>query len=872
MKSAELRRAFLEFFRENGHEVLPSSSLVPHDPTLLFTSAGMVQFKDIFWGKVEPRFPRVTTCQKCFRTTDLERVGTTPYHHTFFEMLGNFSFGDYFKEGAIELAWKFLTAELGLPKARLWVSVYEEDEEAYAIWRDVVGIPTERIVCLGKEQNWWGPVGNSGPCGPDTEIYWDWGDPPCGADCQPSCDCGRFSEIWNLVFMQYDAQPDGSFRELGRKNIDTGMGLERMSAVLQGVRSNFATDLFQPVLEELHRVLSAPITIPQSPIPTPHPPLVLADHIRAVVFLVTDGVLPDSKESRGSVLRKVFLRMFRHADRLGIPGPELRRLVEPVVATLGGVYPEIAERRALVERVILTEAQVYRRRKEALDRLMSRLPPGTRAIPGEVAFAWYDAHGIPREFIEAEAEEQGLSVDWDSFERELEAQRVRSRQVVSYDVVGVTVEEARVGRTTKFVGYATLAAESGLEVIFDAAGQPQPILAAGGEGHFVFPETPFYAEAGGQIADTGLIENLSRPGRAEVLDVQKSPEGTRHKVHVLEGGFRTGDRCRLLVDEQRRMAIQRAHTATHLLHAALRKVLGEHVIQAGSWVGPEELRFDFTHFAPLSPQELEHVEKLAFGAVLQDIALVIEELPLDEAKKRGALAHFEEEYRGKERVRVVQVPTVSMELCGGTHVSRTGKIGPIVILSEESVAAGTRRIRAVVGEKARRYLAELREERRRLAALLEAPEGEILGKTEKVLAELSSLRREGERLREELALLRAKELASRAEEVNGTKVLGLVVEGDPEAVKALADRLGELLGRSVVVLGTSHSGRGFLVAKVLGVEDVSAGDLVKEGAKVLGGSGGGKPTFAQGGGPRAENLGLAVQNALELARSRLSRA
>ena len=869
MKSAELRRAFLEYFRENGHVILPSSSLVPNDPTLLFTSAGMVQFKDIFWGKIPPRYPRVTTCQKCFRTTDLERVGTTPYHHTFFEMLGNFSFGDYFKEGAIQLAWRFLTQELSLPKERLWVSVYEEDEEAYAIWRDVVGLPPERIVRLGKDQNWWGPVGNSGPCGPDTEIYWDWGDPPCGPDCKPSCDCGRFSEVWNLVFMQYDAEPSGTLRELAKKNIDTGMGLERMSAVLQGVRSNFGTDLFAPILEELQRLLGSPIPIPQSPTPEPHPPLVLADHIRAVVFLVADGVLPDSEESRGSVLRKVFMRMFRYAERLRIPGPELVRLVAPVVETLGGVYPEIVERRALVERVILAEAGVFRRRKEALDRLMAKLPPGTRVIPGEVAFTWYDTHGIPRDFIEAEAQEQGLSVDWEGFERELAAQRERSRQSVAYDTVGVTGEEAVAARATRFVGYTTLTAESPLELIVNVLGQSLPRLAGGEEGHLVFPETPFYAEAGGQIADTGWIENLSRPGRAEVLDVQKSPQGTLHKVRVLEGEFRPGDRCLLQVDEERRKAIQRAHTATHLLHAALRQVLGEHVIQAGSWVGPEELRFDFTHFAPLSPEELERVEKIAFGAVLRDIALVVEELPLEEAKKRGAIAHFEEEYRGKERVRVVQVPGVSMELCGGTHVSRTGEIGPLVILSEESVAAGTRRIRAVVGEKARRFLAEVREERRKLATLLEAPEGEVLAKAEKVLAELSSLRRENERLREELALLRAKELASRAEEVDGTKLLGAVVEGDPEAVKALADRLAELLGRSVIVLGTAYGGRGFLVAKVLGVERVSAGELVKAGAQVLGGSGGGRPTFAQGGGPKAENLPQAVAEALSRARATL---
>jgi alanyl-tRNA synthetase len=446
-------------------------------------------------------------------------------------------------------------------------------------------------------------------------------------------------------------------------------------------------------------------------------------------FLVADGVLPDSEESRGSVLRKVFMRMFRHADRLGIPGPKLVHLVEPVVETLGSVYPEIVERRALVERVIGSEAEVFRRRKEALDRLMARLPEGTTVIPGEVAFTWYDTHGIPRDFIEAEAQEHGLSVDWEGFEREMEKQRARSRLVVSYDTVGVTSEEATATRQTKFLGYTELSLEAPLEVILSSEGKTQEKAKAGEEVHFIFPKTPFYAEAGGQIADTGFVENLDREGKAEVLDVQKSPQGTLHKVRIVSGEFRQGDRCLLRVDEERRRKIQRAHTATHLLHAALRKVLGEHVIQAGSWVGPEELRFDFTHFSALTPAEIAEVEKLAFAAVLRDIPLHVEELPLEEAKKKGAIAHFEEEYRGKEKVRVVEVPGVSMELCGGTHVSRTGEIGPIVILSEESVASGTRRIRALVGERARSYLAELREERKKLSQLLEAPEGEVLAKS-----------------------------------------------------------------------------------------------------------------------------------------------
>jgi alanyl-tRNA synthetase len=868
MNSRDLRRAYLEYFQGQGHVVLPSAGLVPTDPTLLFTSAGMVQFKDIFWGKVPPRYPRVATCQKCFRTTDIERVGTTAYHHTFFEMLGNFSFGDYFKEGAIQLAWRFLTRELGLPAERLWASVYEDDEEAFAIWNDVIGIPRERIVALGKDHNWWGPVGDRGPCGPDTEIYWDWGIPPCGPDCKPSCDCGRFSEIWNLVFMQYDAGADGALRELARKNIDTGMGLERMTAVLQGVPSNFDTDLFMPIVETIQDM--SPIKY--HPDQLPFHRNAVADHIRAVTFLIADGVLPDSEDSRGSVLRKVFIRLFTCADALRIPSDKVVRLVDPVMETLGDVYPEIRERRELITRVVLAEADTYQRRWDTLRRVAAELPSDLDKLSGDIIFKWYDTHGIPKDLILAFASERGLILDWEGFERELAAQRARSRTVVSYDTVGVTGEEAVVSRSSRFLGYTTLAAETSLDVILTREGRTLPAAGPEAQALFVFPETPFYAEAGGQIADTGWIENLDRPGKAEVHNVQRTRHGTLHYVRVTEGEFSPGDRCRLVVDEARRRAVQRAHTATHLLHAALRRVLGEHVIQAGSWVGPEELRFDFTHFAPLAPDELAQVEELAFAPVLQDLTVQVQELPLDEAKARGAIAHFEEEYRGKDRVRVVEVPGVSLELCGGTHVRRTGEIGLIVLLSEEAVAAGTRRLRALVGEAARRYCAGLRQERLRLSGLLGVPEGGLAQGIQRVLDEVQARRRRVEALEEELASLRARELVGRAEDADGVKLLGAVVEGGAEEVKRLADTLAERLGRCAVVLGSRHEGRGLLVAKVVDEPRLAAGDLVRIAAEVLGGKGGGRPTFAQGGGPHAEHLPQAIEKALAAARSRLTRA
>ncbi|MCD5407796.1 alanine--tRNA ligase [Candidatus Bipolaricaulota bacterium] len=867
MNSRELREAYLSFFERNGHKRLPSASLIPEDPTLLFTSAGMVQFKDIFWGKVPPKYPRVTTCQKCFRTTDIERVGTTAYHHTFFEMLGNFSFGDYFKEGAIKLAWGFLTEVLELPKERLWVSVYEEDDEAYAIWRDVIGIPPERIVRLGKEHNWWGPVGGKGPCGPDTEIFWDWGEEhACGPHCQgPACDCQRFSEIWNLVFMQYDAQPDGTLKELARKNIDTGMGLERTTAVLEGVMSDFDTDLFRPVCQEIEALVTRDALRV-----TGYENLrnLIADHIRALVFLIADGVLPGN-EKQGYVLRRVLRRAVRAADRLELPEGILVRLVEPVVTTLGDIYPEIVERRKLVEQVLTKEERSFRRTLRAgenrLRELLSGLPPGD-TLPGEAAFELYDTYGFPLELTEEIAAEAGVQVDREGFERAMERQRARSRSVATYEG-GATSAEVVATRTTPFLGYETLEAEAELLAVLDTAGTELPVVREG-EARFVFSATPFYAEAGGQIADTGWVENLSRPGKAKVTDVQKSPQGTLHFVRVLEGEFRPGDKCRLAVDEPRRRGIERAHTATHLLHAALRKTLGEHVIQAGSWVGPEELRFDFTHFAALSEEELSRVEREAFQPVLSDIALKVQEMFLEEAKAYGAIAHFEEEYRGKEKVRVVEVPGVSAELCGGTHVRCTGEIGPIVILSEEAVAAGTRRIRALVGEKARAYLAGIRDERRALARLLKVPEGELAQAVEKLSAEVSSLRKELSSLEEKLASLQALELVSRAEEVGGVKLLGTVVEGGPEAAKQLVDRLAERLGQCAVILGTQAGERGIVVVKVT-TERLHAGELGRVAAQALGGKGGGRPTFAQGGGPNAAALPQAVQEAIEAAREKL---
>ncbi len=879
MTGHELRQLYLDYFRREGHRILPSASLVPADPTLLFTSAGMVQFKDIFWGRVPPAHPRVTTCQKCFRTTDIERVGTTAYHHTFFEMLGNFSFGDYFKDGAIELAWRFLTREVNLSKDRLWVTVYEDDADAAKLWRRIARLDEDRIVKLGKEHNWWGPVGDRGPCGPDTEIFWDWGpEYGCGPNCSgPSCDCDRFSEVWNLVFMEYDAQPDGTMTPLARKNIDTGMGLERMTAVLQGVQSNFDTDLFRPIIETVERLSG--VQMPQDQLPLHRN--VIADHIRGVTLLIADGVLAGN-ERQGYVLRRLVRRTIGYSDHLHLGPGALPLLVEAVVQTLGPVYPEIGERKGLVEGVLKAEERLYRSTLEVgRSRLLDLAAKYSDRIPGSELFELYDTHGVSFDIFEEVAAEHGLLLDREGFEEHMAKQRERSRQDFKNRATRqITVESGlRIapetdpidGRDTEFVGYVESEADVSLELALDNRANPHETADAG-DWRFAFDRTPFYAEAGGQIADTGWIENLTRPGRAEVLDVQRSPQGILHSIRVTEGEFRQGDRCRLVVDKARRRKIERAHTATHLLHAALRRVLGDHVIQAGSAVGPEEFRFDFTHFAPLAPADLAQVEELAFAAVLQNLAVKVEELPLEEAKKRGAIAHFEEEYRGKDHVRVIQVPDVSSELCGGTHVRRTGEIGSIVLLAEEAVAAGTRRLRAVVGEAARRHLSSLREERHQISDLVGVPETEVLAGIRRSLDEIQKLRRRLTSLEGELTSLRSQDLASSAREVGGTKLASTIVDGGAEEAKRVADALAARLGRSVVVVGARDAEKALVVAKVVDEPRVGAGDLVRVASEALGGKGGGRPTFAQGGGPNVQALPQAIERAIAHAESRLREA
>jgi len=856
MHSHELRRQFLGFYAERGHKLVPSSPLVPNDPTLLFTAAGMVQFKDYFWGRVEPSFRRATSCQKCFRTTDIEEVGRTAYHHTFFEMLGNFSFGDYFKQGAIELAWEFLTRELGIPGERFSITVYEDDDEAFAIWRDVVGIPADRILRLGKKHNWWGPVGDTGPCGPDSELHYDTGaEHACGPDCKGlACDCDRYAEIWNLVFMQYDAQEDGTFLPLARKSIDTGMGLERATAILQGAKTNYDIDSFAPIVDAIaakagHRLTKDDLRHRNT----------IADHVRGILFLVADGVMP-TNERQGYVLRRILRRAIRAGEKLEMRPGSLGTFVGPVIDSLGSVYPEIVAARDVTVRLIDREEESFRRTlrdgERRLDKIVAELVKvGDKTLPGEVAFELTDTYGFPLEMTQEILAEKGISVDRAGFERALGGQRARSRKEknlgASVAVTGSVKQELiPAGKeATKFLGYDAAEAES---VVENALPRDQKVIEK-----LVFPESPFYAASGGQIADTGTIKNLSREGEARVVDVSKDPQRVfLHQVEILKGEFKLGDRCRLSVDVERRRRVERNHTATHLLHAGLRSVLGAHAQQAGSEVTDRELRFDFSHFAKMTADEIARVEDFANAAVLADYEVPVHDVSLEEAHRRGAIGLFEDEYRGRDRVRLVEVDAVSRELCGGTHVRRSGEIGLIRILSEESVASGVRRIRAVTGDASLAVLRDEHDRSERLRAVLgEEPEAGV----EKLRARIASLEHDLEAVAAREVAVQGESLVSRAETIGSVRLIAARADLAADAVKSLADEIEGRAQPAVVVLVGAAEGRATAVCKASkGVKGVDAGAVVRAMSKTLGGGGGGGRGFAQGGGPNVDRVDVAL--------------
>ena len=874
--SAELRRAFLDFFRERGHEIVPSSPLVPaNDPTLLFTNAGMVQFKDVFLGLERRPYTRAASCQRCLRAggkhNDLENVGYTARHHTFFEMLGNFSFGDYFKREAIAWAWEFLTGVLGLDPARLWVTVYEDDDEAARIWLEEVGIDPARFRRIGdkpgaprhESDNFWS-MGDTGPCGPCSEIFYDHGpELPGGPPGSPDADGDRYVEIWNLVFMQYNRQPDGTLEPLPRPSVDTGMGLERLAAVMQGVHSNYDTDIFRHLIAAAARLAGVEGTGSSSL-------RVIADHIRASAFLVVDGVVP-SNEGRGYVLRRIVRRAARHGHKLGLREPFLWRLVEPLVEIMGEAYPELVEGRERAERTIRREEERFAETLEQglriLDQELARLEG--RTIPGELVFRLYDTYGFPTDLLRDVALERGLELDLAGFEREMARQRERARAASRFEA-DYAAPAALEGCASEFVGYERLEEEATvLKLLRD--GREVERLGLGEEGAVILDRTPFYAESGGQVGDRGWI-TADGGAEFEVRDTQRVGGAHAHLGVVRAGALAVGQRVRARVDEAARRATALNHSATHLLHAALRRVLGPHVQQKGSLVAPDRLRFDFSHDAPLTREQIEAVERLVNEQIRRNAEVRAEVRPYEEAVAAGAMALFGEKYG--DEVRVLSIGDFSVELCGGTHVRRAGDIGLFKIVSESGVAAGVRRIEAVTGERALRWVEENEERLQRVAELLRGRPEEADEKLRQLLERQRRLERELERLRQRLAAGGAGDLASRVVEVDGVKVLAARLDGaDAKALRSAVDQWKARLGSAVVVLGTA--GEDGKVRLAAGVTDdltdrLKAGELVNEVAARVGGRGGGRADFAQAGGTDAARLDEALAAVPELVRARLA--
>jgi alanyl-tRNA synthetase len=853
----ELREIFLQFFEKKGHKRVPSSSLIPaKDPTLLFTNAGMVQFKDYFLGLEKPPFKRAVSCQKCMRAggkhNDLENVGKTGRHHTFFEMLGNFSFGDYFKKEAIEYAWEFVTEVLKLPKERLYVSVFREDEEAFKIWRDYIRIPEDRIFLLDEKDNFWA-MGDVGPCGPCSEIYYDRGEEfACGENCGiGKCDCDRYLEIWNLVFMQFERKEDGTLEKLSKPSIDTGMGLERIASVVQGVPSNYETDLLYPLVEFGAKVSGKPYRKD----PKVDTSLrVIADHLRAMVFLISDGVLP-SNEGRGYVLRRIIRRASRHGRLLGIKRPFLFEGVEEVVKIMKFAYPELEDSKDFVVKVVKAEEERFQKTLEkgmfVLQEIVERLKSsGKDLIPGEEVFKLYDTYGFPVDFILETANDENMKVDLDSFNKLLEEQRKRGRlSWKGKGMVSVSDEIAELEKEcpSKFVGYSEL--ETNAKVV--GIVKDGKLVSRATEGEkvlLILDKTPFYAEKGGQVGDTGRI--VGSEGICEVNDTQNLTGSLiSHHCIVKKGRITVGDTVRAIVDGERRRSIARAHSATHLLHKALKEVLGDHVRQAGSLVMPDFLRFDFTHFSQVSREELEKVENLVYEWILANYPVETYETSYEKAIEEGAIALFDEKYG--EVVRVVKIGDVSKELCGGTHVSRSGDIGLFKIVSESSVASGTRRIEAVVGKKSLELLREKEETLRSLSEIFQVQEGQLVKKAEQIVEELERTQKEVQKLQKKLATSELDALVRSAESINGIKVLTAKLEGivGKELVE-VADSARNKLGdnSAVLLIGTKGEKAGIVVAISKNLTDrFDAVELLNRSASKVGGRGGGRKDLAQGG-------------------------
>ena len=861
MKSAEIREAFLRFFEEQGHTRVPSSSLVPNnDPTLLFTNAGMNQFKDCFLGQEKRAYTRATSSQKCVRAggknSDLENVGYTARHHTFFEMLGNFSFGDYFKKDAINFAWTFLTGVLKLPKDKLWVTVYASDDEAYDIWTKDVGVPPERMIRIGDNKgapyasdNFW-TMGDTGPCGPCTEIFYDhgpeiWGGPPGS----PDEDGDRYIEIWNNVFMQFNRTADGVLHPLPAPSVDTGMGLERISAVMQHVNSNYDIDLFQSLLKASAEAIGC-ANEGQASLK------VVADHIRSCSFLIADGVLP-SNEGRGYVLRRIIRRACRHGNKLGATGNFFYKIVAALVTEMGASFPELVREQANIERVLKAEEEQFSKTLEQglkiLEQDLAELK-GT-VVPGDVVFKLYDTYGFPMDLTADIARERNLTVDEAGFEREMEAQRVRARSASSFGLDYNTL--VKVDVPTEFIGYTATQGSAKVIALYKE-GKSVDFLNEGDEGVVVLDQTPFYAESGGQVGDCGYLQ--AGAARFDVRDTTKTGGAFLHHGAVVAGALKVGETVETQVDADVRHATALNHSATHLLHAALRQVLGEHVQQKGSLVDSQRLRFDFSHFESIKPEQIKALEDIVNTEIRKNTPVQMEETDIETAKQKGAMALFGEKYG--DSVRVLSMGgDFSVELCGGIHASRTGDIGLFKITSESGVASGIRRIEAVTGAAALAYLNAAEEQLKEAASLIKGSRENLIDKLSAVLERNRQLEKQLEQLQAKAASAAGDDLSSSAVDVKGVKVLAARLDGqDGKALLALVDQLKNKLGRAVILLGSVHEDKVVLVAGVTKdlTGQLKAGDLMKQAAAAVGGKGGGRPDMAQGGGVDAAALDAAL--------------
>ncbi|MFG1173602.1 alanine--tRNA ligase [Erwiniaceae bacterium CAU 1747] len=860
--TAEIRQAFLDFFQSKGHQVVASSSLVPNnDPTLLFTNAGMNQFKDVFLGQDKRNYTRATTSQRCVRAggkhNDLENVGYTARHHTFFEMLGNFSFGDYFKKEAIAFAWELLTGAewFALPKEKLWVTVYETDDEAFDIWANEIGVPRERIIRIGDNKggayasdNFW-QMGDTGPCGPCSEIFFDhgdhiWGGPPGS----PEEDGDRYIEIWNIVFMQFNRQPDGTMLPLPKPSVDTGMGLERISAVLQHVNSNYEIDLFAKLIASVAQVTGASDLGNKSL-------RVIADHIRSCAFLIADGVIP-SNENRGYVLRRIIRRAVRHGNMLGAKGTFFYKLVAPLIKVMGAAGEDLQRQQAQVEQVLKSEEEQFAKTLERglalLDDELEKLQGDT--LDGETVFRLYDTFGFPVDLTADVCRERHLKIDEEGFERAMEQQRQRARDASGFGADYSSV--ISIDKASAFKGYDQLALNATVTAIF-VNGQAATEITAGQEGVIVLDETPFYGESGGQVGDTGELkgENIS----FNVADTQKYGQAIGHSGKLTAGTLRIGDRLAAQVDEARRARIRLNHSATHLLHAALRQVLGDHVAQKGSLVNDKYLRFDFSHFEAMKPQEIRQVEEIVNAQIRRNLAIDTNIMELEAARAKGAMALFGEKY--DDHVRVVGMGDFSTELCGGVHATRTGDIGLFRILSESGTAAGVRRIEAVTGEGALSQVYSQSEQLLDIAQLVKANSSNLSDKVRALIDHARGLEKELQQLKDQQAAQESSLLSSKAITVKGTKLLVSELKNvEPKMLRTMVDDLKNQLGSAIIVLATVAEGKVSLISGVTKdlTDRVKAGELVGELAQQVGGKGGGRPDMAQAGGTDAQALPAAL--------------